>query len=305
MMAVMVILSVSVLFTSAEETTADVYVTISSAGDITVAAEKLTVTDTNGDGALTITDALYTAHEKFYEGGAKEGYATGNTEWGLSLTKLWGVENGGSYVYYLNNDFASVFNLTTPIKSGDYVAAYSFADLKTWSDKYTYFDKYVEDVKAGEVTLTLSKADFDQDWNAISLPLEGAVITVDGKSTDIKTDAEGKAVVMLDTNGKHIVSAAYDTKTLVPPVYAATVTGGKDPESEIKPDSTEPSTQPATRPATQPATDNSKATNDSADKSGSNPNAVKTGPSTAVYSVIAMAVIAAFIAFAAKKRNEE
>lgn len=307
-MAVMVIMSVSTLFVSAEGNTADVYVTISDKGTLAVSAEKITVTDTDGDGALTVTDALYCAHEKFYTGGAAAGYATENTQWGLSLSKLWGTSNGGSYGYYINN--ASAWSLTDPVKADDYVAAYSFSDPdpKSLSDKYTYFDKLVEDITAGEITLTLNKADFDADWNPITVPVEGAVITVDGVASSSKTDAQGKATVKLDVNGKHIVSATADGQVIVPPVYVVNVTGGVDPVPATTPESgtvapTQPSTQPATQAATQQPTQ--KATNDSSKSSGSNTNAVKTGPSSAVYVIISLALAALAVTFMMKKRNEE
>ncbi len=89
MLAVMLVLAVSTVFASAAES-AEVTVTIADeAGKLAVAAEKVTVTDIDSDGALTVNDALYAAHEKFYDGGAKAGYATEMSQWGLSLSMLW------------------------------------------------------------------------------------------------------------------------------------------------------------------------------------------------------------------------
>ena len=56
-----------------------------------LAMEKITVADNDGDGALTINDALYAAHEKAFTGGAAAGYASVQSDWGLSLSKLWGI----------------------------------------------------------------------------------------------------------------------------------------------------------------------------------------------------------------------
>ncbi|MBP5657968.1 MAG: hypothetical protein J6X52_05545, partial [Clostridia bacterium] len=80
-----------------------VYVTIAN-GELVLAREAVTLTDADNDGALTINDALYLAHEAKFEGGAAAGYASSTGDYGLSLTKLWGVENGGSYGYFVNDN---------------------------------------------------------------------------------------------------------------------------------------------------------------------------------------------------------
>ena len=93
---------------SADETaSADVTVTVADTGTLKVVNEPLTVTDTDGDGALTVNDALYLIHEAKFEGGAAAGYATAETQWGLSIAKLWGNENGGSYGITVNNVFSN------------------------------------------------------------------------------------------------------------------------------------------------------------------------------------------------------
>ena len=45
-------------------------------GEIVLAAREVAVTDADSDGALTIDDALFSAHETAYDGGAAAGYAT-------------------------------------------------------------------------------------------------------------------------------------------------------------------------------------------------------------------------------------
>ena len=105
-------------------------------GALVLALETVLVTDTDGDAVLTINDALACAHAAHPDGA--EAYSAVPTEWGLSLMKLWGVENGGSYGYYLND--ASAFSLLDPVKDGDHVKAYVFTDLNAFSDTYGYFD---------------------------------------------------------------------------------------------------------------------------------------------------------------------
>ena len=205
------------------EDTAEVYVTIADAnGDLVLAQEAVTVTDTDNDGALTIHDALYAAHEANYDGGAAAGYDAGVSDYGLSMNKLWGAENGGSYGYYLNN--ASAWSLLDPVKDGDYINAFVYTDLTAWSDTYCYFDVQTITADAGStVTLTLSAAGYDADYNPITVPVENAVITVNGETTAYQTDADGKVTITLDKVGTVTVSAASDSQTLVPPVCKVVV----------------------------------------------------------------------------------
>lgn len=213
---------------AAENTDPVVYVTISDGdGKLVLVREKITVKDSDNDGKLTITDALYCAHEKKYTGGAAAGYVTYASEFGISLSKLWGVENGGSYGYYLNDNTA--WSLTDEIKDGDCVNAFMYRDLSTWSDQYSFFDLKTASVEAGnKITLTLTT----YCWNSAAaqnetVPVEGAVITVNGVATEVKTDASGKATVTLDTAGEAIISATSDALTLVPPVCTVIVNDTK------------------------------------------------------------------------------
>lgn len=207
----------------AAEDAVTVYVTIFDAnGDLVLTQEAITVTDTDDDGKLTVNDALYAAHEANYEGGAAAGYASVQSDYGLSLNKLWGTANGGSYGYYVNN--ASAMGLTETVKEGDYVNAYVYTDLVTWSDIYCYFDANTVSAKAGEeITLTLSAAGYDASWNPVVLPVEGATITVNGAATSYKTDAKGKATIQIEEAGTCVISATSQTQTLVPPVCVLTV----------------------------------------------------------------------------------
>lgn len=201
----------------AEEAEEDVwvYVTI-AAGDLVMAQMPIELTDTDGDGLFTINDALYLAHEEFYEGGAEAGYATAETQWGLSLAKLWGIENGGSYGYYVNN--VSANSLTDELVYGDFLNAFAYTDLAAWSDSYCYFDAYAIDANAGdEATLTLLCAGFDDAWNPVTLPVAGAVITFDGEASEFVTDENGSVTFTVPEN-VFVISAQSDTATLVPPV---------------------------------------------------------------------------------------
>lgn len=299
-LTLVMLLSLGVLAVSAEDT-ADVYVTIADKdGNLPVTAEKITVTDTDSDGALTINDALYCAHEAFYEGGAAAGYATKNTEYGLSLDKLWGAANGGSYGYYLNG--ASAWSLTDAVKADDYLYAFVYTDLVSWSDKFSTFDKFIGDVDAAEgVELTLTYvAEYDAYYMPVFKPLANASITVNGAATDIKTDENGKATVTFSENGTAIVSASSEDANITPPVFKATVTGAPEPTEEATEEPTEAIAEDTTEAATQSPTSASTP-----DQTNTNPNAIKTGSDPVMIYAILAALVVLFGIVVFKKRYEK
>ena len=186
-----------------------------------LAAEKITVTDTDGDGALTISDALYCAHEKKYTGGAAAGYQTEPSQYGLSLIKLWGNVSG-SYGYYLNN--ASPMSLLDTVKDGDNVTAFVYQDTTYYSDSYSYFDKLTATITEGEsVTLNLSYLSLDYEtWETTVNAAEGATVTVNGETTAFKVDKDGNVSVKLTMAGTYLISATSDLN-IVAPVCVVTV----------------------------------------------------------------------------------
>ncbi len=197
----------------AEEKT--VFVTISNGSPVLV-NERVALSDLDGDGKTTVNDALIAAHEDGQYGYAESAY-------GLGITKLWGVENESGYGYYVNN--APCMSLSDEIKSGDSVYAYVYTDMVTFSDTFCYFDKSsVSAVSGGSVTLTLTKAGYDTNWNFTTSPLADAVITLNGENTQYKTDANGKVTVKFDKVGNFTISAVCDGMVLVPPVCTADVT---------------------------------------------------------------------------------
>ncbi len=209
---------------SADETaSADVTVTVADTGTLKVVNEPLTVTDTDGDGALTVNDVLYLIHEAKFEGGAAAGYATAETQWGLGITKLWGNENQGSFGYTVNNIFSS--GLTDEVKAGDALYAYTYKDAGGYSDLYTYFDQTAVETEAGKAfTLTLKASTYDENWSPVQKPVEGAVITINGGQTSFVTGADGKAVITLDKAGDALISAVSEQAILVPAAAKVKVT---------------------------------------------------------------------------------
>ena len=204
---------------------ATVYVSVSNKGQLATAQVKVTVTDIDGDNALTVNDALYAAHEASYSGGAKEGYGYYvHKDYGLSISKLWG-DTSGNFGYYINN--SSCWSLSDPVKNGDYLNAFVYSDSKKYSDKYCFFNCYKLTADAGsDVELTLSYAGYDANWAPVTLPVADAEITVDGTKTGIRTDANGKATIQINGAGEHIISAVSSSEILVPPVCTASISGG-------------------------------------------------------------------------------
>ena len=103
----------------------DVYVTIVNAGQICydkdenpITVKKYNVSDKNSNGAIDIDDAFITVHE---EAGFSDGYATIESVWGKAVAKLWGIENGGAYGYYVNN--VSAMGISDTLEDGDYLSA--------------------------------------------------------------------------------------------------------------------------------------------------------------------------------------
>lgn len=199
------------------QATEDVYVTIAN-GDLKLSNQVVMVYDLDGDGVFTIDEVLYAAHEDYFKGGAAAGYASSNSDYGLMLTKLWGVENGGSYGYYVNN--ASAWSLADPVKEGDYVNAFVYSDLEKFSDIYCYFDQRFDHFEEPKGEYTLYGVYFDDNYTPYSAPIKNAAILVDGKKTSVKTDKNGTFSVTdlgLTERGFHTISAEGDGITLVPP----------------------------------------------------------------------------------------
>lgn len=281
----------------AADDTVAVHITIGDAGTLAVPCETVQVADLDGDGVFTIDEALHAVHEAFYDGGAAAGYASETTEWGLSLKTLWGVTNGGSYGYYINN--ASAMSLADALHEGDYLNVFSYADLTGWSDTYCFFDvSEITDAKQGDaVTLTLSAASYDDNWMPVNVPVEGAVITADGVRTSYVTDEAGRVTVTLDRAGNLILGAESDTAVLVPTALRVTVA-----EADITTSSAAETTASDTTTATT-AKGSSSGASTGKGSSGS-ASAAKTGETAAVPALTVTALLACAAAYALRRRND-
>ena len=213
-----------------------VYVTISDAkGELVLTREAIVVGDEDGDDIISIYDVLYTAHDKKYEGGVSAGYNTAETQYGISLIKLWG-DTSGAFGYYVNNK--SAMSLNDVVKEGDHIQAYVYQDQTAWSDSYSWFEKSEQTAKLGEsVTLTLFAASYDASWNVVTSPVSDAKILINGVASSYKTDAEGKVTLNLENTGSFVISATSESQTLVPPVCKVVIES--DQPAEEAPDNTQ------------------------------------------------------------------
>ena len=279
--AVSVQLGLTAVTASAADTIT-VDVTISNAGTLTVPAQSVTVADRNGDGKFDLDEAIYAAHEAYYEGGAAAGYRSAESDYGLSMEKLWGADSG-AFGYYLNDQFA--MSLLDEVKAGDRVAAFVYSDAVSWSDSYCYFDQSnMQDAKQGdEVSLKLSKFTFGADGSASAVPASGAYITIDGKKTAYQTDENGAVRVRLDQAGEQIISAVSDQDVLVPTALRVTVAAA---------DTTAANTTAASSKTTTSAAKNNQA------------KASKTGDTTAIPALALTALLAGGAAIACHRRHE-
>lgn len=201
--------------------TVDVKVGVSDGGMLVVPYKTVSVPDADGDGAVSIEDTLIAAHDAFYNGGAKEGFAAKDTEYGRSIVKFWGIDNGGGYGYYLNDQFVLPDD---DVHAGDELFAYSYQDMVGWSDTYAYFTEHTASAAAGEeVKLQLMMLVYDENWNLGAKPCEGAFLMIDGAAAEVFTDAEGFVTVSFDEPGEHVVSALHNQMVLVPAVCNVTV----------------------------------------------------------------------------------
>ena len=276
-------------------------------GQFVVTQEELNVTDADNDGKLTIEDAFLLIHDAKFEGGAEQGFAYTDNNGSKFISKFWGVENGGSYGYYVND--AMSYSLNDELKDNDFLNAYIYQDAASYSDSYSFFDvKKAEAKEEDEITLTLKHVAFDQNWNAFNEAVEGAVITIDGKDTEFKTDAEGKAVIKLTDAGKHVISAKKEGVILVPAVCIAEV--AEAPEAPSSSETTTPRNEDSSSTAQSSSTAESSSAAQSSTAASSTAATGETSVSTGDAGVAVPAAIAAIAAvfgaaFAVRRKHED
>lgn len=187
------------------------YVTMTNAGELAItkdgkAAALLPVEVAEG---ATIQDVLKAFHETYFKDGV-DGFGVLDTEYGPSVSKLWGVETSG-VGYYVNG--AMAWSLADPVKAGDVVDAWIYKDQVGWSDQFLAISSVGGE---GKASFEVKAAGYDADWNVVMQPLEGAsiyLIGADGKlgSKIATSDANGKAEAKLAAGEYTIVCAKEGT----------------------------------------------------------------------------------------------
>ena len=202
----------------AEDPKNSVFVTVSNAGELG--------TDKNGnyvaavaveipEAGSTIGEVIKKAHKDLSKNGEAD-FETVTGEYGPMISKLWGVENGVSYMYYLNG--AMAMGLDDPVKVGDTLDLIILKDAATYSDVYLVL---TASASGTEVTAKVEGMGFDANFNTVMNPLAGAKLYyVDGnKLVDTKavTGEDGTAkftlkagtyrIVAMNTDGIYTVAA--------------------------------------------------------------------------------------------------
>ena len=201
----------------ATENEITVYVTVSNAGELGVTADGTVAVNlpvavaADANGQATVDAALAAFHGAYMPGG----YATSESAYGLAVDKLWGVENGGSYLFGINNVKCNSGVGYDLVADGDALTAVVMKDLTYWADLIAGFDKSAVTAKVGEeveLTLSYDEVTYDADWNPThgAKAVAGADVFVAGVADDVLavTDENGKAVVSFDEAGTYVVSAS-------------------------------------------------------------------------------------------------
>ena len=165
---------------------------------------SLTVTDTDKDGKLTPDDVMYLAHEKYYPGGAAAGLDS-EYIWGISSCFTCDIfDKSGECVYTSSGPSKERFTL----EDGDSIS---------WTPQFImngdYYGITPKNAK-GEVPETLlntepfkvsvsCKPRFKND----AVSTEGLMICVDGIDTNVRTDQNGNADLIIEAPGYHTITA--------------------------------------------------------------------------------------------------
>ena len=150
-------------------------------GENVIIKTPVGVTDVDGDGLLTVNDALDLA------GDAIRAPSDTSNVYVYVVPDLDGVLGG--------------LGQKGTERITDRASAYIYKEA-------SYFDRSSLTVDPGMAfTLTLRHTGFDADRNLVTTPVANAVITIDGAESGFVTDDEGRVTVTLDKPGTAVLSA--------------------------------------------------------------------------------------------------
>lgn len=196
----------------AAENEITVYVTISDKGELAVDASGNTMAyvpvkvPADANGLATVDAVMVAFHEVYCPGG----YVTEDGAWGLTVSKLWNVENNYGYSFAINNAPLSLGVGQDTVGEGGYVYGYIMKDITAWTDVFAYGTADKTIVKTGEaVSVAFSSIGYDPvTWEQVSLPLSNVAVKAVGAETALgTTDVDGKVAVSFDAAGTYIVYA--------------------------------------------------------------------------------------------------
>ncbi len=163
-----------------------------------------------------LDDVFREMHAVYYPEGL-EGYSSVFNEMyqSLSVEKMWG-DTSGQVGYQVNHGTESVMGPEHPMEDGDLVDVAIYKNAYPDTEAYATFDVAKQECTVGDgISLTLTYVSgYDEFWNMVFAPCEGATIIVNGEETEIMTDAEGKATIPIGEEGTYIISAK-KSKTLI------------------------------------------------------------------------------------------
>lgn len=192
----------------------DVNITVSNQGVLAkandgsaMAYKEVHVTDADEDGMISVDDALKAAHEEYCPGG----YATEKSDYGISVTKLWGISTYNT-LFFVNGKGLESNVADSVINEGDAVYASVNADNINYADWYTYFNKSYKTVDQGE-EFSLNIKGFQGMSGVSASNVTGVDIGIwkNGEFSKIDntvTDKNGNVTLSFDKPGEYIVTAA-------------------------------------------------------------------------------------------------
>ena len=176
-------------------------------GENVLVKEPVSVSDADGDGMLTVNDALNLAGNEIRNP----------------------PDASNVYVYAVPDLDALLAGLDSGsggMSGSDHANAYIYKEA-------SFFDSSFLTVEPGAAfTLTLRRTGFDENKNLVTSPIANAVITINGAESAFVTDGEGKVTMFLDRPGTVALSAVSGIEQCVPPAARVLVLGESEPATE-------------------------------------------------------------------------
>ena len=197
-----------------EAKTAKVYLTVSNQGNLAtdkngdiMADMPVTVTDLNSDDQLTYDEALKAAHNQYKNDGD---YSTSTSEYGTSVSKLWGTASG-NLLFFNNNVGLKNGVAVDTVKEGDHLFASINQDNVYYADWYTYFDSSEKTVYVNE-EFTLELKGYQGMAGGEPEAVPGVQIGTSNAGiftqiSDKTTGEDGKVKLSFDAAGTYYVTA--------------------------------------------------------------------------------------------------